>query len=162
MKNNSQQDVVFDWIFAFPYFNGELPSGRRSWKLLSALFKHDPIFMKKRHQFCTVVSEALNTILVNKYKKLKEQFHGDIHAVYVEISDDGYISVHNLVTRKDVGFDAMNEQVALYLAIVYAVRIVGGEAYRKPFVCEKNSLLGNVEGMLIQDFENFIDENLIA
>lgn len=148
---------MLDWVFQYPFSGKNLPSGRRSWDKLAELFESDPVFLENKDRFCQTIADGLNTILARKYEKLKNQMKSDVHPVYVEIKEKrGFISVRDVVTRKDVGFDAMNEQMALYVSIVNAVRIVGGKAYKKPFEYNENELLGSVEAMLINDFSSFI------
>lgn len=153
---------MLDWVYQYPFSGSNLPSGRRSWDKLVELFEFDPVFLENKDEFCQIIADGLNTILAKKYERLRNQMSWDVHPVYVEIKEKrGYISVRDVVTRKDVGFDSMNEQIALYLSIVNAVRIIGGEVYRKPFHYDKQDLLGRVEAVLVNDFEKFIESNLM-
>jgi hypothetical protein len=148
---------MLDWVYQYPFSGSNLPSGRRSWDKLVELFESDPIFLENKDVFCQIIADGLNTILANKYERLRIQMSWDVHPVYVEIKEKrGYISVRDVVTRKDVGFDAMNEQIALYVSIINAVRIVGGKTYQKPFEYDKEDLYGKIEAVLTEDFENFI------
>lgn len=148
---------MLDWIYQYPFSGRNLPSGRRSWNNLVELFESDPIFLEQKDQFCQLIADGLNTILIRKYERLRNQMKWDVHPVYVEIKEKrGYISIRDVVSRKDVGFDAVNEQIALYLSLVNAVRLIGGEVYQKPFHYDKQDLLGRVEGVLVEDFANFI------
>lgn len=145
-----------DWVYQYPFSGNNLPSGRSSWNELVELFESDPVFLENKDEFCQTISDGLNTILASKYERLRNQMNWDVHPVYVEIRENGYISVRNEVTRKNVGFYAMNEQIALYLAIINAIRVIGGEIYQKPFKYDSKDLLGNVEAVLVKDFEKFI------
>lgn len=148
---------MLDWVYQYPFSGSNLPSGRHSWDKLVELFESDPIFLENKKQFCQVIADGLNTILVKKYERLKSQMNWDVHPVYVDIQEKGYrISVRDVVTREDVGFDAMNEQMALYLSIVNAVRVIGGKAYQKPFQYDKENLYSRIEAVLVEDFEKFI------
>lgn len=148
---------MFDWVYKYPYSGGNLPSGRRSWDKLIELFDSDPIFLKNKEQFCQIIADGLNTILAKKYERLQSQMNWDIHPVYVEIQEKSYrISVRDVVTQEDVGFDAMNEQMALYFSIVNAVRIIGGKAYQKPFEYNKEDLYSRIEAVLVEEFKKFI------
>lgn len=148
---------MLDWIYKFPFSEGNLPSGRRSWDKLVELFESDPIFLENKDRFCQTIADGLNTILAKKYERLKNQMKWDVHPVYVEIKEKrGFISVRDNVTHKDVGFDAMNEQMALYLSIVNAVRVIGGKAYQKPFQYDQENFCSRIEAVLVEDFEKFI------
>jgi len=148
---------VDDWIYQYPFSGRNLPSGRRSWDKLTELFQNNPVFLENKLQFCQIIADGLNTILAKKYERLKSQMNWDVHPVYVEIKEKkGYISVRDVVTRKDVGFDAMNEQIALYVSIVNAVRIIGGKTYQKPFKYDREDLFSGIEVVLVPDFEYFI------
>lgn len=148
---------MLDWVYQYPFSGNNLPSGRHSWDKLVELFESDPIFLENKEQFCQVIADGLNTILVKKYERLKSQMNWNVHPVYVDIQEKGYrISVRDVVTREDVGFDAMNEQMALYLSIVNAVRVIGGKDYQKPFQYDKENLYSRIEAVLMEDFEKFI------
>jgi hypothetical protein len=148
---------MLDWVYEYPFFGRNFPSGRRSWDKLVELFEFDPVFLENKDEFCRIIADGLNTILASKYERLRNQMNLDVHPVYVEIKEKrGYISVRDVVTRKDVGFEGMNESVALYLTILHAIRVIGGEPYKKPFHYDKQDLLGSVEAVLVKDFEDFI------
>jgi hypothetical protein len=154
---------MLDWVYQYPFSGSNLPSGRRSWDKLVELFESDPIFLENKDGFCQIIADGLNTILASKYERLRIQMSWDVHPVYVEIKEKrGYISVRDVVTRKDVGFDAMNEQIALYVSIINAVRIVGGKTYQKPFKYDREDLLSGIEAVLVEDFEKFVNSILLV
>jgi hypothetical protein len=154
---------MLDWVYQYPFSGTNLPSGRRSWNKLVELFESDPIFLENKDEFCQIIADGLNTILSSKYERLRNQMSWDVHPVYVEIKEKrGYISVRDVVTRKDVGFDAMNEQIALYVSIVNAVRVIGGIIYQKAFKYDREDLFGRIEAVLVEDFEKFVNSNLMV
>lgn len=154
---------MLDWVYQYPFSGSNLPSGRHSWDKLVELFESDPIFLENKEQFCQVIADGLNTILAKKYERLKSQMNWNVHPVYVDIQEKRYrISVRDVVTHEDVGFDAMNEQMALYLSIVNAVRVIGGKDYQKPFQYEKEALFGNLQSDVAKDSEIFIESSLMS
>lgn len=141
-----------EWIYRFPYISNDLPSGRKRWEPLNDLFIQNEIFLREINKFCQIVSSGINELLAKKF---------GINPVYVDINENANITVRDKSTNEKLGFDSMNEQIVLYIAILNAVRLVGGITYQQPFTYDKEKLLGNVEGILLEDVSSFIETHLI-
>lgn len=147
-----------NWLYQYPFQPYSFPSAGKQWNLLQDLFRSDKIFVENIEKFNELVSKNINTLLEKKYIDMPKRPWGwEVNPVYAKISQDALVLIHDEKTDELLDFHAMNEQTVMYLAILQAVRDVGGTKYQQPFCYDKRELLGCVEILIVPDIEQFLE-----